>query len=384
MNRILSLLILLGCCLGPRTLAGQGSCAEFSLSSAQGDPGDSVVLEVSLEPFCSPGIDGWAFGLCRPQPGIGIASVDHGGAIAILNNGLGPAFFSVDYVPGSADVGVVLDFLGQEILPPGDSYHVHDVAITLVGSQGNYPVNFCELENPLLVSVSGVFFAPNTRNGSVQINGNQAVEECETVDIPIFDFAATSGTTSISQGPPTVGNVGVLLDISHPRRGDLKVTLTSPEGSTVTIVEPNPLDLGADIRQCFVDFGCPYAATDFLSGYTPVSAPFGDLSELAGEDPFGTWTLTVTDSGVGQTGVVNDWCLKLWDETQPTETCCMSGLVSGDCNTDGGFDISDAVALIDYLFQSDPPPLCVVLCDVNEDFTINIADIVHSLMTLFN
>ena len=76
----------------------------------------------------------------------------------------------------------------------------------------------------------------------------------------------------------------------------------------------------------------------------------------------------------------------------PTQT---SGSISvlgdsferGDCNSDGGFNIADAIALLGELFPSGGPsnPItCLDACDGNDDGALNIADAIALLGILFS
>ena len=62
------------------------------------------------------------------------------------------------------------------------------------------------------------------------------------------------------------------LEASHPRRGDIKVTLRSPQGTTSTLL--------------------PYRNYDFINSEGYSSWPFMSVHHW-GENPSGTWTLTV-------------------------------------------------------------------------------------------
>ncbi|MFN0057226.1 MAG: hypothetical protein ACKVX7_02105 [Planctomycetota bacterium] len=56
----------------------------------------------------------------------------------------------------------------------------------------------------------------------------------------------------------------------------------------------------------------------------------------------------------------------------------------GECNGDGGFNIADAVSLLNYLFVPPPTVLaCADACDANDDGLVNIADAIATLQALF-
>ncbi len=58
--------------------------------------------------------------------------------------------------------------------------------------------------------------------------------------------------------------------------------------------------------------------------------------------------------------------------------------VRGDCNGDGGHDISDAVFGLEALFSGGQPPSCVEGCDANDDGGFNISDMIYILSGLFS
>jgi PKD repeat protein len=55
----------------------------------------------------------------------------------------------------------------------------------------------------------------------------------------------------------------------------------------------------------------------------------------------------------------------------------------GDCNADGGFDISDAVAILLSLFAGGFQPGCGNACDSNDDEVLDVSDAVYKLGGLF-
>jgi hypothetical protein len=56
----------------------------------------------------------------------------------------------------------------------------------------------------------------------------------------------------------------------------------------------------------------------------------------------------------------------------------------GDANEDGGVDISDAVAILVYLFGGGSPPPCLDRLDTNDEGQLNVADAVYLLSYLFS
>ncbi|MCA8959253.1 MAG: hypothetical protein KDC38_02020 [Planctomycetes bacterium] len=63
---------------------------------------------------------------------------------------------------------------------------------------------------------------------------------------------------------------------------------------------------------------------------------------------------------------------------------CGTTFVRGDCNDDGGLDISDPVSLLGILFSGAGLAPCDDACDSNDDGGINVADAVHMLAFQFS
>jgi|TARA_B100000809_G_scaffold203446_1_gene204497 hypothetical protein len=55
----------------------------------------------------------------------------------------------------------------------------------------------------------------------------------------------------------------------------------------------------------------------------------------------------------------------------------------GDSNDDGQVDVSDAVAVLSYLFQGGVAPYCADASDANDDGEVNIGDPIVVLRSLF-
>jgi len=151
------------------------------------------------------------------------------------------------------------------------------------------------------------------------------------VAIPDGSGSTTPGTAAtVSIVVPAVytnaiTDLDFLLEIDHTYVGDLIVTLTSPAGTTVTLVDrpgsPTPLGTfgcsGDDINMTLddeaataVEDQCDTTATPTISS---THSPTGLLSAFDGETPAGTWTLSVTDNAGFDTGtlIAGGSCLDL-------------------------------------------------------------------------
>jgi subtilisin-like proprotein convertase family protein len=129
---------------------------------------------------------------------------------------------------------------------------------------------------------------------------------------PIADlnFSFDGSACSTDETSTTVG-------LNHSWVGDLVVKLTSPHGTTVTLMKRPGVGLFGSSGHNFCgtvlddDGGGPS-----IDGIVPGDAPYTGsylpheaLSAFDGEDPNGTWVLNVSDNSAGDTGGVNAFTL---------------------------------------------------------------------------
>jgi subtilisin-like proprotein convertase family protein len=91
----------------------------------------------------------------------------------------------------------------------------------------------------------------------------------------------------------TISSFKVGVDITHPYRGDLRVTLTTPWG---TVIELHPKGRGAN-------------ADDLKITYDETTLPA--LATLRGRSTLGMWRLTVQDLAPADVGRLNRWSLDI-------------------------------------------------------------------------
>lgn len=147
------------------------------------------------------------------------------------------------------------------------------------------------------------------------------------LSIPEDPDAPVSAQITVAGLPPFLWDVDVTTFIKHPYAADLDVTVTSPQGTVVTLTTDN----GSGAQDAF--FGTlwddqadpggqvPYTSptsrnmvTDALydSGSPmPVLAPEEPLSAFYGENPNGIWTLTLHDDLAGSAGSLSTWALNI-------------------------------------------------------------------------
>lgn len=62
---------------------------------------------------------------------------------------------------------------------------------------------------------------------------------------------------------------------------------------------------------------------------------------------------------------------------------CSTAFQRGDCNMDGGFDISDPARLLEFMFGGGSQPSCLDSCDANDDGMLDLADVIALLCGMF-
>lgn len=145
------------------------------------------------------------------------------------------------------------------------------------------------------------------------------------VPVTIADLGTAVSTLQVSQNV-TLSDVNVRVQINHSYVGDLMVTLRSPGGTTVTLLnQPACSDNNMNVT---FDDASNVNLQNHCAGTTPwysgVARPFQPLTAFNGQSSAGTWTLTVSDHAAGDSGTLVDWELL----TTPT--------LSGVCQTCSG------------------------------------------------
>jgi subtilisin-like proprotein convertase family protein len=114
------------------------------------------------------------------------------------------------------------------------------------------------------------------------------------VVVPDNNSSGASSTVEVP-GSFDAAAVGVYVSVSHPYRGDLVVTLTSPEGASCMLHNRS----GGD-------------TDNLITVYPDETAPVEDLGVFAGESAGGSWTLNVVDAAGAPSAVdgeLNGWIL---------------------------------------------------------------------------
>ena len=117
-----------------------------------------------------------------------------------------------------------------------------------------------------------------------------------------------------------VHDISVSLDITHTYIEDLTISLESPNGTSVLLVDGECGD-GDDMNVTFDDTGVALSCNTTAPAISGTLRPVEPLSNFVGEDPNGTWVLTVVDSFTAEDGgSVDDFSIEICDGTATFST----------------------------------------------------------------
>ena len=147
--------------------------------------------------------------------------------------------------------------------------------------------------------------------------------------------AGVNSTINVSAGGTiTDVNVKVLMG-THTYLGALIITLQSPNGTTVTLINracdggpsTTNFNVSLDDQAAPGALPCPYSTGGTFQPPNPLSA-------FNTEDPMGAWTLNVSDNdGFGDTGNLQGWTLEICTggggDCPPTRMVDNNPIVSG-------------------------------------------------------
>ncbi|PJB14367.1 MAG: hypothetical protein CO118_08950 [Flavobacteriales bacterium CG_4_9_14_3_um_filter_32_8] len=136
-----------------------------------------------------------------------------------------------------------------------------------------------------------------------------------TVSTAVPVTISSSGTPTITS-TINIGVTGTINDIdvvgligTHSWINDLTVTLKSPQNTTITLwdqicANENDFNLNFDDAAASATLPCPPTGGGTYQ-------PQGSLAAFNGEDPLGTWTLTIVDNFNQDGGALNGWGLNI-------------------------------------------------------------------------
>lgn len=150
------------------------------------------------------------------------------------------------------------------------------------------------------------------------------VSVSNTTAAVISDFPEVTITSQINFTEDIdIDDINVSVDISHTAVQDLRISLTSPSGTTVILQEFCGAD--GDVNAVYDDQGVLLVCGSSTSVISGRLKPNQFLSAFEGENSVGTWTLTVFDGYFQNGGTLNSWGIQI---------CEVADLSTGDFELD--------------------------------------------------
>ncbi len=165
--------------------------------------------------------------------------------------------------------------------------------------------------------------------------------------------AVVTSTLNVAGVGAQIGRVTLLTNLTHTFAADLDITITSPAGTVVTLTTDNGAGNDNVFNGTLWDDDAnpagqvPYTTNNGLAtdnayvNLTPASSlvPEEALAAFIGEDPNGTWTITISDDLAGDGGSLDSWTLNI------TTTTCESAVTLAQGTDVGEAGASDSAAV---------------------------------------
>jgi subtilisin-like proprotein convertase family protein len=214
------------------------------------------------------------------------------------------------------------------------------------------------------------------------------------IRIPASGTSGTRSTTiTVSGIDASIWDVNAITNITHTACADLDITLKSPAGTIVTLTTDNGGTLDNVFNGTLWDDQAnpggqvPYSSnnglvTDHAYVNNTLASPLvpeEGLAAFIGEDPNGTWTLTISDDASGDIGNLASWSLiittsggnapttqTVFPSTDPNlpaviSNSCLTGPVISTVNVSGMGPFIGRVRLTADITHSNPPDMQITL-----------------------
>ena len=166
------------------------------------------------------------------------------------------------------------------------------------------------------------------RNDGGVSRGDFSAQTFTSTDVPMaipdFDQTGITSTVNVTVPSVTVADVNLVLeDLEHTCVRDLRIELTSPAGTKVTLIK-STAGGGILVPPCSRNYVQTkfddQASTNLAAGTAPYTGSFNvehasvdpsPLSGFNGENAGGIWTLSIADTAQRGVGTLKAWSLEI-------------------------------------------------------------------------
>lgn len=155
----------------------------------------------------------------------------------------------------------------------------------------------------------------NDANLNGKFDGTQISQTSATNVVRVLDLKTVTKTLVVSNPTPTkpfkpIYGMTVSVNLPHTHVGDLIVTLISPAGTRIRLINRQGAD-GQNLKNATFDDSASTQLPDSQSSYTGSYLPYDALSGLNGESVIGTWKLEVSDNALGDVGSLTSFTVNV-------------------------------------------------------------------------
>lgn len=178
----------------------------------------------------------------------------------------------------------------------------------------------------------------NDKNNNGLFDYTPVDRTSSTNKIIIRDLKTVSKTVTVSGATLPVYGVEVGLNIQHTHVGDLIVTLVSPGGVRVKLLNRNGNDGQNFVNAVFEEYAdstLPNGIRNYTGRYRPAESLASYNLGVAN----GTWTLEVYDQAIGDVGYFNNFSLKLITTTEAVAVSNTLGFYTMSQATAGSYNL---------------------------------------------
>jgi subtilisin-like proprotein convertase family protein len=152
------------------------------------------------------------------------------------------------------------------------------------------------------------------------------------VPVAIADVSVATSTITVAGAGTHLSDLDLVVDVRHTFPRDHDITLMSPAGTVATVTTDNGTgvadlfagttfddqsDPGGQVPYRFNDGLVTDRSWTTLRFLAPLLTPEEPLAAFDGEDPNGTWTLTISDDQDGDIGELRSWRLDMTTASCP-------------------------------------------------------------------
>lgn len=152
----------------------------------------------------------------------------------------------------------------------------------------------------------------------------------DTIDIPLIS---------------SVSDLNLFIAVNHKREDHLRLTLTSPLGTSVEFYSNySLLDSLGNIVTVFDSDADSSLASNRYASFSPIIKPQFDFdANFSGQNTSGKWILTINDDSGPDTGTVIAWGIQFNNLTSVPISLQCTSLIEGFYNSDSNMQIADTV-----------------------------------------